>query len=159
MLIFPLIMNTWGKFMYHWDPFGYIKKNNMSMEEFAREKLKLEIHMYRDIDDGYCSQRAQGNTVGIFMMYSFLIVSFLRYKRILYLDESYFFHMLMGLGFTSFIVVYLVAFRKDRYKEYFKKFKREKNRKFKDTCWNIITFVLYVGILYCIAQSVILWHK
>lgn len=144
---------------YSLDLFGELERKNISKEEYKRYFTRTHKSIMQDIDNGFCAQRAQGNTVGIFMMYSFLIVSFLRYEKILYLDESYFFHILMGLGFASFIVVYWVAFRNEKYKEYFKKFRREKNRKFKDACWNIITFVLYVGILYCIAQSVILWYK
>lgn len=151
-------IDAMSRLAYYLDVFGEIKRKNISKKKYKQDILNLNRRIFRNIDNGYCIQKAHSVIIILFTHYIFLLVTFLKYERVLPLAGSHFMYALVGSGIVSYVILYVTTFRNDIYKEFFKAFGKENDKDIENMKWNIITVMLLVGSLLCFLLSIVLWN-
>lgn len=108
MRILGPLFDRFIKWIYFWDPFGYIQKNNSSVEHYIRNVYKTMEVVFYDKNIGTSISRAEGTLSVIFAPYEMLILSVFKKLRILPIQDSHFLIFLMiscglSLLFTHFM--------------------------------------------------------
>lgn len=143
------------KIMYEWNPGGYVKKYNKSFEEYKARVDFAFREADRNLDYGLSISHAQGFLSVLLGPYMMLAVSLVKYFVPVNIPNTSFkVFVLVCLG-VSYLIAYLLAFKDDVYKAYFKKFKKEK----KNLKWHILTLFVCLGSLYSVYLSIVYWNK
>ena len=75
-------INRVCKWLYFWNPFGYIQKNNPTLEHYIRNVYKTMEVVFYDIKIGIGIARAEGTLAFMFVPYEMLILSVFKKFRI-----------------------------------------------------------------------------
>ena len=75
-------INRVCKRLYFWNPFGYIQKNNPTLEHYIRNVYKTMEVVFYDINIGIAIARAEGTLAFMFVPYEMLILSVFKKFRI-----------------------------------------------------------------------------
>ena len=73
-ILWPFV-NRVCKRLYFWNPFGYIQKNNPTLEHYIKNVHKTMEVVFYDIKIGISIARAEGTLAFIFVPYEMLILS------------------------------------------------------------------------------------
>ena len=104
----PLI-NHVCKRLYFWNPFGFIQKNNPTLEHYIRNVYKTMEVVFYDINIGIGIARAEGTLAFMFVPYKMLILSVLKKLRILPIQNSHFLISLIITCVFSLLFTYFFS--------------------------------------------------
>ena len=90
MRVLGPFINRVCKLLYFWNPFGYIQKNNPTLEHYIRNVYKTMEVVFYDINIGIGIARAEGTLAFMFVPYEMLILSVSKKFRILPIQNSHF---------------------------------------------------------------------
>lgn len=140
----PLII-LYCKILYQWDPFNKIRSSNKNLEEFISNTYKMSDEASGNIDNGLSITNSQGDLIIIFIPYFICIFKLVIGNHLIIGTLNYFWIS----AIISFLLCYFFSFRNDRYKEYFKTFRKTGH----NTKWNLLTLMLICGFLYTFYMS------
>ena len=145
-------INRVCKRLYFWNLFGYIQKNNPTLEHYIRNLYKtLEVVFY-DINIGIGIARAEGTLASMFVPYEMLILSVFKKLRILPIQNSHFLIFpIIAYGLSSLFTLFMGQ-KDDEYIGYFHKFESHKN----NTVWHVISSIFFIGAV-CAGIICIMW--
>lgn len=155
MRILGPLFDRFIKWIYFWDPFGYIQKNNSSVEHYIRNIHKSQDIGFYDKNIGMSISRAEGTLSVIFVPYEMLILSVFKKLRILPIQDSHFLIFLMISCGLSLLFTHFMGLKDDEYIGYFHKFERRKN----NAVWHVISSIFSIGAVCAGIISVMLWNE
>ena len=150
----PLI-NHVCKRLYFWNPFGFIQKNNPTLEHYIRNVYKTMEVVFYDINIGVSIARAEGTLAFMFVPYEMLILSVLKKLRILPIQNSHFHISLIITCVLSLLFTYFLSEKNEEYIGYFHKFESHKN----NAVWHVISFIFFFGAIYASIISIMWWNE
>ena len=109
------------------NPFGYIQKNNPTLEHYIRNVYKTMEVVFYDINIGVGIARAEGTLAFMFVPYEMLILSVFKKFRILPIQNSHFHIFLITTCCLSLLFTYFLSEKNEEYIGYFHKFESHKN--------------------------------
>jgi len=147
----PLI-NHVCKRLYFWNPFGFIQKNNPTLEHYIRNVYKTMEVVFYDINIGVGIAHAEGTLAFMFVPYEMLILSALKKFRILPIQNSHFHISLIITCVLALLFTYFFSQKNDEYIGYFHKFESHKN----NAVWHVISSIFFIGSV-CAGIIFIMW--
>ena len=145
-------INRVCKWLYFWNPFGYIQKNDPTLEHYIRNVYKTMEVVFYDINIGVGIARAEGTLAFMFVPYEMLILSVFKKFRILPIQNSHFHIFLIITCALSLLFTYFLSERNEEYIDYFHKFESHKN----NAVWHVISSIFFIGSV-CAGIIFIMW--
>ena len=143
-----------GSHAYRRNLFNLIDKRNVSEQDYFRNWENDVLDLDKNLDYGVCMMEAQGIVRVILSPYITVVGAIVKRHTPLLGQLEY-----MDLALISIVISVSVAhffsLRKDRFKLYFKEFKRNGRSLF----WILITILLHLGMIPCILWSLVLWYN
>lgn len=133
--VYKRLMICFCKFLYRFDFFGNISKNNISFDEYVNHTFDSAKEATENVDYGLSIVNSQGALCVVLFPFILSILFLLNYIFV-----SLFFYIKPILLITvslalSYFICYVFSFRDNKYKVYFAKFRKSKcNKK-----WHMIT--------------------
>ena len=152
MRILRPFINRVCKRLYYWNPFGYIQKNNPTLEHYIRNVYKTMEVVFYDINIGIAIARAEGTLAFMFVPYEMLILSVFKKFRILPIQNSHFHISLIITCVLSLLFTYFLSEKNEEYIGYFYKFESHKN----NAVWHVISSIFFIGSV-CAGIIFIMW--
>ena len=146
------MLDRLAKRLYFWDPFGFIQKNNPTLEHYIRNIHKTMDIVFYDKYSGVSIARAEGELAFIFVPYEMLILSVFKKLRILPIQNSHFNIFLIIACCLSLLFTHFMGQRNDEYIGYFHKFESHKN----NAVWHAISSIFFIGAV-CAGIICIMW--
>jgi len=143
------------KWLYFWDPFGYIHKNNPTVEHYIKNIHKsMKIGFY-DINIGIGIARAEGTLAFMFVPYEMLILSVFKKLRILPIQNFHFLIFLIITCGLSLLFTHFLGQKNEEYIGYFHKFESHKN----NAVWHVISSIFFIGAICAGIISIMWWNE
>ena len=145
-------INRVCKRLYFWNPFGYIQKNNPTLEHYIRNVYKTMEVVFYDINIGVGIARAEGSLAFMFVPYEMLILSVFKKFRILPIQNAHFHIFLITTCCLSLLFTHFLSEKNEEYIGYFHKFESHKN----NAVWHVISSIFFIGSV-CAGIIFIMW--
>ena len=143
------------KWLYFLDPFGYIHKNNPTVEHYIKNIHKsMKIGFY-DKNIGMSILRAEGTLVFMFVPYEMLILSVFKKLKILPIQNSHFLIFLIITCGLSLLFTHFLGQKNEEYIGYFHKFESHKN----NAVWHVISSIFFIGAICAGIISIMWWNE
>lgn len=155
MRIFGPVINRVAKLLYNWNPFGYIQKNNPTLEHYIKHVYKTTDTVFYDLNIGLGIARAEGTLVFSFVPYAMFILSVLKKLGILPIQSFQFYIFLVITCGVSLLFTYFMGRKNDEYIGYIKKFEKCKN----NVIWHIISSLFFIGSICAVIVSIMWWNE
>ncbi|WP_141241280.1 hypothetical protein [Prevotella sp. 885] len=138
-----------------WNPFGYIQKNNPTLEHYIKNVHKTMEVVFYDIKIGIGIARAEGTLAFIFVPYEMLILSIFKKLRIFPIQNSHFLIFLIITCGISILFTHYLGQKNEEYIGYFHKFESHKN----NAVWHVISSMFFIGAVCAGIISIMWWHE
>ena len=155
MRILEPFINRVCKRLYFWNPFGYIQKNNPTLEHYIRNVYKTMEVIFYDINIGIGIARAEGILAFMFVPYEMLILFVFKKLRILHIQNSHFLIFLIIACGLSLLFTHFMGQKDEEYIVYFHKFESHKN----NTVWHVISSIFLTGAVCAGIISIVWWNE
>ena len=149
------MLDRLAKRLYFWNPFGFIQKNNPTLEHYIRNIHKTMDIVFYDINIGMGITRAEGTLVSMFVPYEMLILSVFKKLRILPIQNSHFHIFLIITCGLSLLFTHFLDPKNEEYIGYFHKFESHKN----NAVWHVISSIFFIGAICAGIISIMWWNE
>lgn len=140
------------KLLYKYDPFGNIRPNNKSLDEYIKHTFSSAKEAAENEDYGLSIANSQGTLCSILFFYFFSILLVAKHVLLLYKISP--FQIILPSLLLSALVGYALSFKNDKYKSYFSTFRKAQN----NNKWHIITaIVCFVAVVTFYLSIVTCW--
>ncbi len=152
MRVLDPFINRLCKLLYSWNPFGFVQKNNPTLERYIENVHRSNRIVFYDYVIG---AQAEGILVSSFVPCEMLIFSVIRKLRILPIQYSHFSIYLIISCVISLVFTHFFGLKNDEYIGYFHKFEQHKN----NAVWHIVSSVFFIGAVCAGIFCIILWNE